>query len=453
MKQIVNKLRTGGEGMFLWVFLTIEDICSCPTDDAIRQTLDILPRKLSDTFNRALERILASPIPFIVDLARRIFRWVATVHRPLTRWELGEALGVEILQKSSIEGQIINTTERIPSWCENLVQIEAGDDTVRFFHHSIKTYLLEMEPPYMVPELATFHIDKKAWDHEVGEVCLTYLNFSDFERALTKFSPDTKSLPEITSSHAKQIALSNEGRSIPAIVGNQTALIALSDSKKYKVIQFLQGLLKPKSGESLRVPERVSKPAEPLSKDRSDLSDFFFAYPFLLYAKDFWLYHTFHFQQSTTKTWDLWKDQVTASMLEDDRYWASFGQQQPGFETFDSKAWLADENNLHADTSRRSATFDAGRIALHKAIIFADFIAHWTLMDHVLATIRERGENLSPRILEQLLPSRRVFQFPRQRDDYIEDETSHDGLVSLAAEYVAWGGPFWPSLDLHCLPK
>lgn len=162
---------------FLWVFLTIEDICSCPTDHDIRRTLETLPRKLSDTFNRALTRAVSSqPYP-IVDLVQKTFRWVATVRRPVTRWELGEALGVKILQKSSTKDRIINGTERLSGWCENLVQIEAGDETVHFFHHSIKTHLLDMK--LKATQLRAFHIDLKARDHHVGEVCLTYLSFGE----------------------------------------------------------------------------------------------------------------------------------------------------------------------------------------------------------------------------------------------------------------------------------
>ncbi|EQB55962.1 hypothetical protein CGLO_04053 [Colletotrichum gloeosporioides Cg-14] len=451
MKEIAEKLQIGGEGMFLWVFLTIEDICSCPTDDDIRQTLEILPRKLSDTFNRAIGRILSSQRPSIVDIVQRAFRWVATVRRPLTRWELGEALGVKVLQKSSIKGQIVNGTERIPGWCENLVQIEAGDETVRFFHHSIKTHLLSTE--LNATELRVFHIDVKAWDHQVGEVCLTYLNFSDFERALTEteFSPS----PGPDKLLGKRFATSNEGRSIPVAVRNQAALNVLPHTGRLSAARFLRRFLKArKSGESFHVPKGASK-----SENVSENSEIFSDYPFLLYASNFWFHHTFHFHQSTTKTWRLWKDQVTTSILEDEECWPNFGQLPPSFhdDTFDlniwrsnSSIWDLDRSELKVSENKRR---DAERIMFHKAIVFADFIAHRALLSHVLTTMKDRGHNhLSLDVLELLLPTRRVFQSPLEYEGYIRKENSHDGLISLIAEFIAWGGTLWPripSLELQ----
>ncbi|KAF0322340.1 hypothetical protein GQ607_010421 [Colletotrichum asianum] len=405
MDEIMDKLRTGGEGMFLWVFYSVEDICSCARDDDIRQTLKVLPRALSDTFDRALGRILSFQPLSKVDIIQEIFKWVAAVRRPVTRWELGEALGVKILQGSSIKDQIVNGTERIPEWCENLIQIEPGDETVRFFHHSIKTHLLEMMSK---AELDIFHVDLKAWDHHIGEVCVTYLNFSDFERALTEFSPNTSSFL------VRQIAMSSEGRSIPGAVRKQASLNALPFTLRYKAARLLRRFSKSKrSGESLSAPEDGCT--------SEDVSKFFNDYPFLLYATTYWFHHTSYFLQNTTKTWKLWKDRVTKSMFEDEESWADFGPQPPGFETFESTSWLAGQGDLLVAASAVGVSEmedrRAERVMLHKAIIFADFIAHEALLNHVLTTIVDRGHKLQPR-----------------------DENSHDGLISLIIEFVASGG-------------
>ncbi|CAI0646844.1 unnamed protein product [Colletotrichum noveboracense] len=370
MDEIMDKLRTGGEGMFLWVFYSVEDICSCARDDDIRQTLKVLPRALSDTFDRALGRILSFQPLSKVDIIQKIFKWVAAVRRPVTRWELGEALGVNILQGSSIRDQIVNGTERIPEWCENLIQIEPGGETVRFFHHSIKTHLLETTSK---AELEIFHVDLKAWDHHIGEVCVTYLNFSDFERALTEFSPNTSSFL------VRQIAMSSEGRSIPGAVRKQASLNALPFTLRYKAARLLRRFSKSKrSGESLSAPEDGCT--------SEDVSKFFNDYPFLLYATTYWFHHTSYFLQNTTKTWKLWKDRVTKSIFEDEESWADFGPQPPGFETFESTSWLAGQGDLLVAASAvgvsETENRRAERVMLHKAIIFADFIAHEALLNH-----------------------------------------------------------------------
>ncbi|KAH0426134.1 hypothetical protein CcaCcLH18_10544 [Colletotrichum camelliae] len=450
MDQITDKLRLGGEGMFLWAFLTIEDICSCPTDRDIRQTLETLPRKLSETFDRALGRICSSQSSSIVDLVKKTFRWVATVRRPLTRWELGEAMGVEILQGSSLEDQIINGTERLPSWCENLVQIEGGDETVRFFHHSIKTHLLDSK--LEATELGEFHIDLKAWDHHIGEICLTYLNFSDFQRALSVCSPDA------TGVRVRQIALSSEGRGIPAAIGHQAIVNALPDTSRPMGGILLRRYLKPKmSREICYIPQGVSATEESPPENVPDFTLFFSDYPFLLYATKFWLHHTFDFNQSTTKTWNLWRDRVNGSISrDDDELWANFGQQPPGFSTFDPKSWLANEDNLREATfrisiSRRKAP-DTEWIMLHKAIIFADFINHRPLLTHALitinylTTIKDRRHNLSYHILERLLSKRKLFEQPLKREGYIREDSSYSALLHLVTEFIAWGGPMWPRM-------
>ncbi|KAK1842752.1 nacht domain protein [Colletotrichum chrysophilum] len=432
MDQIVDQLQTGGEGMFLWVFLTIEDICCCPTDRDIRKALEILPRSLSDTFNRALGRIISSQSTSVVDLVQRTFKWVAAVRRPVTRWELGEALGVKILQESSVKDQTINGTERLPSWCENLVHIEAGDETVRFFHHSIKTHLLGTKLKEETSELAAFHVDLKAWDHQVGEVCLTYLNFGDFQRALTKRSA------EINSLDVRQIATSNEGRSIPIAISNLATLDALPHAGRQYASRILRRFLKPKQyGEGLQVPKDDSK---------SEESPKFSGYPFLRYAGDFWLHHTYNFQQSTTKTWKLWKDQLTKSMFADDTFWANLEDRWPDCDTFNLESWRVDQLDQPADLiESRSRNLEAEKVALlHKTIMFAYCIGHKALLIHILKTMKDGGHELRPEILEQLLPTRHCHRFIVEHEGYTQEENPHEDLVSLVSEFAAWGGPMWP---------
>ncbi|KAH0420337.1 nacht domain protein [Colletotrichum camelliae] len=62
--EILRAISLGGEGMFLWVFLTIEDICTRRSDDEIRKALSGIPRDLPETFNRVLERISLEGLSF-----------------------------------------------------------------------------------------------------------------------------------------------------------------------------------------------------------------------------------------------------------------------------------------------------------------------------------------------------------------------------------------------------
>ncbi|KAL0935054.1 nacht domain protein [Colletotrichum truncatum] len=177
INEILDVISIGGEGMFLWAFLTIEDICTRRNDDEVREALLDIPRNLPETFDRALRRIDQKGN---TEIAQSVFKWTAAVNSPLTLSQFAEVLKIKINQRSSQESQRINGINRLPAWCENLVQVEEGSETVHFSHHSISAYLLgSTEKPNHL-----FNLDLRDCDGFVGEICLTYLNFSDFQRAL-----------------------------------------------------------------------------------------------------------------------------------------------------------------------------------------------------------------------------------------------------------------------------
>ncbi|KAL3303674.1 Nacht domain protein, partial [Colletotrichum asianum] len=148
--------------LFLWVFLTIEDIFSQTNDAEIRESLKHIPRKLAETFEHALQRIMSNGK---TSIAQDIFNWTATVRQPLTLDQLQESLAVKVGQSHSEPERYPNNIARLTMWCENLVYVEETDETVRFSHHSIRKYLLR--------DSKTFRINRELWDHHIGEICLT----------------------------------------------------------------------------------------------------------------------------------------------------------------------------------------------------------------------------------------------------------------------------------------
>ncbi|KAF9877162.1 nacht domain protein [Colletotrichum karsti] len=163
LQEVIRQVQRGGEGMFLWVFLTVEDLCTRKSDIEIRNALQTIPRNLSGTFDRALARIVANGHE---KVAHDTFRWAAVVRRPLATDQLREALAIEIGQMYYRPERLINGIDQITAWCENLVQIEETDNTVHFSHHSIRKYLLD--PTSEVSR--SFHINLQDWDHHVGEI-------------------------------------------------------------------------------------------------------------------------------------------------------------------------------------------------------------------------------------------------------------------------------------------
>ncbi|KAI1076442.1 hypothetical protein F5B20DRAFT_572881 [Whalleya microplaca] len=169
VEEIINALIQRADGMFLWVFFQVQEICSQHCDEDIRTTIANLPQDLTETFCRALPQ--------------KVFPWIAASKRPLSLDELREAIAVEIGQQYSKPERLYNDMQNINSWCESLVQYDEEQESVRFVHHSIKQFLLEEPTQY---DLHDFHLKIDDVDHYIGEVCTTYLNFNDFKTTIAQ---------------------------------------------------------------------------------------------------------------------------------------------------------------------------------------------------------------------------------------------------------------------------
>ncbi|KAJ4319916.1 hypothetical protein N0V84_006099 [Fusarium piperis] len=155
---ILNAIASKEEGMFLWAFLAIEDICSGINDKEIRKALEEIPTDLPTTFDRALSRV-----------TKRRNQKIASE----------EALSVKIGQRNLHADDLVLGMDRVTVWCENLVCVEETDNTVHFSHHSIREYLLQPESG----ALRDFHVDFENFDHHVGEVCITYLHLENLKKS------------------------------------------------------------------------------------------------------------------------------------------------------------------------------------------------------------------------------------------------------------------------------
>ncbi|KAH7124811.1 hypothetical protein B0J13DRAFT_565659 [Dactylonectria estremocensis] len=177
--EILHAIELKEQGMFLWVFLTIEDICCQKSDNAIRNALNDIPADLPAIFDRVLGRIVKNHHQLI---ARDIFMWTLAVKEPLTLSQLREALSVKVEQESLSKDDLINGIENIAIWCQSLVQVEQADSTVHFSHHSVQEHLLKADKKCVEP----FHLEPIKSDDFVAKICLAYLNLSNFKTALVE---------------------------------------------------------------------------------------------------------------------------------------------------------------------------------------------------------------------------------------------------------------------------
>ena len=105
------------------------------------------------------------------SLAERIFNWTICARRPLRFEELKEAIAIDPDDVSWDSKKIPAETDgkRFLCVCGNLAVYHERDNTVRLAHHTVEKFFVEHKR------------DLLKTDAIIGEICLTYLSFSDFE--------------------------------------------------------------------------------------------------------------------------------------------------------------------------------------------------------------------------------------------------------------------------------
>lgn len=172
--------RANPDFRFLWAKFQLIDIREALTEEAIRKTLANLPKTLSEIYLRIIHKTYSSPggeAKFHIMCAA--FRWISVARRPLRLDELEEAVSLRP------EDTYLHT-DRIPrdvggrlmSACGNLAVYDEEENTVSFAHHTVKQFLLSSQQhENVIPSI----IDLKRGEEDVGNMCLAYLGFSDFE--------------------------------------------------------------------------------------------------------------------------------------------------------------------------------------------------------------------------------------------------------------------------------
>jgi ankyrin repeat domain-containing protein 50 len=250
--EIRDALRKGSQGMFLWVALQIKSLCSMKTDDAIRQALADLPRDLSETFSRILRRSDGSGESY----QKRIFELITVAQRYLTIEELREALSVVPGNAIWNPEKCVNNIFAILTCCGSLLAVDEEDLTVRFVHHSVKTYLLEK---YEDSDNVAFSTDDA--NKRMADIIVTYLNYGVFDRQLSTV------IPQI-----------NAGSTLSRIMHS-----TLDSSSSVQSLALK--LLKSKETADYNIGKTLAETSEIYSFRSVD------EFQFYTYAKSYWLHH------------------------------------------------------------------------------------------------------------------------------------------------------------------
>ncbi|KAF5566592.1 hypothetical protein FNAPI_1052 [Fusarium napiforme] len=287
VNEIIEAIHRKEKGMFLWVFLTIEDICSRKSDKDIRQALQEIPVDLPATFDRTLGRIAANKNN--IAIVRKAFTLIQGSLEPLSLDQLREALSVEIGQQTLDNDDLISGINRLPTWCQNLISVEESD-TVHFSHHSIQKYLLTPG----TGDFREFHLEADKCDRFMGEMCITYISLDNFQRAVgftRSFNTDPAHMNIDMGSLAEQTMHTAVGGNVGSLIGRFTREAFLPSRAR-----------KDGSGRVQCTDSMLSSiPLQSFGTAQSTMG-----YTFFKYASEHWFKHQLHIDSSRNEaTWRL----------------------------------------------------------------------------------------------------------------------------------------------------
>jgi len=147
------------------------------TDHAIREALAELPKDLSETFARILQKSGSSD----PALQAKTLQLVLAAWRPLTTDELREALSVIPGDATWNPSKTLNDVYSALACCGCLLAVDEEEFTVRVIHHSVKKYILDGLGGVKQVE---FSIEEA--QRTLADTVVTYLGYSVFGTELSR---------------------------------------------------------------------------------------------------------------------------------------------------------------------------------------------------------------------------------------------------------------------------
>ncbi|KAI1070812.1 hypothetical protein LB507_006787 [Fusarium sp. FIESC RH6] len=138
VEEIQSTIVKKSDGMFLYARLVVDYLTSNVfyTGDEMKESVNQLPQKLTEFYQRILTQILVQLDSRSVDRIRCVLGWIAFAKRPLKKVELLSAITF-----SSGNSQVSRLVPQyILDICGTLIE-ESRDTTVAFIHNSVKEFL------------------------------------------------------------------------------------------------------------------------------------------------------------------------------------------------------------------------------------------------------------------------------------------------------------------------
>ena len=161
-------------------------LCELPNDSSRRKALGSLPPTLNATYERILRHVNASNNE-VQLLVSRTLKWI--VHRQrstnldhLPDEALCEAVSISMGDTRRDTDKISDEYEMLRR-CSSLVRKGADDGSLELAHFTVEEFLLQLGDEES-GEFASYRVGFEYVESEVAKVCLTYLNFRDFNHAV-----------------------------------------------------------------------------------------------------------------------------------------------------------------------------------------------------------------------------------------------------------------------------
>lgn len=153
-------------------------LCELPNDAARRKALKNLPRGLYPTYERILRRV-EERNEEAQKLVQRTLIWIANGGVMSTE-QLCEAISINLGDKCRDVEAIPDETEILRN-CSSLVRLSVDGSRFEFAHFTVEEFLKNLDGT-VNGEFAAYHISPKHIKNELFKICLTYLNFLDFDK-------------------------------------------------------------------------------------------------------------------------------------------------------------------------------------------------------------------------------------------------------------------------------
>lgn len=252
---------------FLWVRFQLYDIEEALTPEAVLTTLAHLPKTLTETYHRIIEKTADSPGGSNkLATMSKMFCWLSIARRPLRLEELEEAVALDVSDTHLHADRVPrNAGERLVAACSNLAVHNVEDDTVVFAHHTVKQYLCSS-----TSSNTSVYVNLSEAEDDIGDICLAYLSFSDFETQVTKAEPKFTMKQTIVDDMI--------WRSIPFGSRLRSVASTLTSWRRSTGSNFSYDVV-------LAIPNMAGPSSKLISK-----------YTLLEYIVEFWVSHTAHFR-------------------------------------------------------------------------------------------------------------------------------------------------------------